>query len=137
MQRNKPRCESTAMASTIPSFSPNIYHVDHVKSYDDEPLKFDIVISFRDYGFHLTFNPWSQGLSFLFLMPSQYAQCCHDREASTGIYRQNNPVTCRISVYDSSTDRKVGVGSSIIKLCVPSLAAGSLYMEEVVVVKVN
>lgn len=43
------------------------------------------------------------------------------------------PVTCRVSVYDSSTDRKVGVGSSMMKACVPPLAAGSLYMEEVVV----
>lgn len=41
------------------------------------------------------------------------------------------PVTCRVSVYDSSTDRKVGVGASLMKACVPPLAAGSLYMEEV------
>ncbi|GFQ06614.1 upf0183 protein at3g51130 [Phtheirospermum japonicum] len=41
------------------------------------------------------------------------------------------PVTCRVSVYDSSTDSKVGVGSSMSKACVPPLPAGSLYMEEV------
>ncbi|KAL8047315.1 hypothetical protein ABFX02_08G232800 [Erythranthe guttata] len=40
-------------------------------------------------------------------------------------------ITCRISVYDSSTDRKVGVGASFMKACVPPLPDGSLYMEQV------
>ena len=41
------------------------------------------------------------------------------------------PVTCRVSIYDSSTDSKVGVGSSMEKASAPPLPAGSLYMEEV------
>jgi len=41
------------------------------------------------------------------------------------------PVTCRISIFDSSTDSKVGVGSLMDKAAVPALPAGSLYMEEV------
>ena len=41
------------------------------------------------------------------------------------------PVTCRVSIYDSSTDSKVGVGALMDKACAPPLAAGSLYMEAV------
>jgi len=41
------------------------------------------------------------------------------------------PVTCRVSVYDSSSDSKVGVGSLMDKASIPSLPSGSLYMEEV------
>lgn len=41
------------------------------------------------------------------------------------------PVACRVSVYDSSSDSKVGVGTLMNKASVPSLPAGSLYMEEV------
>ena len=41
------------------------------------------------------------------------------------------PVTCRVSVYDSSTDKKVGVGSLMNRASAPQLPAGSLYMEEV------
>lgn len=41
------------------------------------------------------------------------------------------PVTCRVSVYDSSPDIKVGVGALMNKAIVPPLPAGSLYMEEV------
>jgi hypothetical protein len=41
------------------------------------------------------------------------------------------PVTCRVCIYDSSTDSKVGVGSLMDKAVVPALPAGSLYMEEV------
>ncbi|KAK6125727.1 hypothetical protein DH2020_040531 [Rehmannia glutinosa] len=215
MQRSRRKCESTSMGSIvldlrpglgIGPFSlgmpiceafaqieqqPNIYDVVHVKYYDEEPLKLDIVISFPDHGFHLRFDPWSQrlrlieifdvkrlqmryatsliggpstlatfvavyalfgptypgvydkdrsvytlfypGLSFAFPIPSQYADCCHNREAELPLEFPDGttPVTCRVSVYDSSTDRKVGVGSSLVKACVPPLAAGSLYMEEV------
>lgn len=46
------------------------------------------------------------------------------------------PVTCRISVYDSSPNSKVGVGSLLNKALAPPLPSGSLYMEEVHV-KVN
>lgn len=41
------------------------------------------------------------------------------------------PVTCRVSIYDSSTDSKVSVGSSMDRASAPPLTAGSLYMEEV------
>lgn len=41
------------------------------------------------------------------------------------------PVTCRISIYDKSTDIKVGVGLLMNKASAPPLPAGSLYMEEV------
>lgn len=41
------------------------------------------------------------------------------------------PVTCRVSVYDGSTDKKVGVGSLMNRASAPPLPAGSLYMEEV------
>ena len=41
------------------------------------------------------------------------------------------PVTCRVSIYDSSTDSKVGVGSLMDKASAPPLPSGSLYMEEV------
>ncbi|KAL8477776.1 hypothetical protein ACS0TY_029902 [Phlomoides rotata] len=217
MQRNRRRCESTAMVSIILDLrpgvglgpfalgmpiceafaqieqQPSIYDVVHVKYYDEEPLKLDIVISFPDHGFHLRFDPWSQrlrlieifdvkrlqmryatsliggsstlatfvavyalfgptypgiydkdrgiytlfypGLSFAFPIPTQYAECCHDREAELPLEFPDGttPVTCRVSVYDSSTDRKVGVGSSMMKASVPPLATGSLYMEEVLV----
>ena len=43
------------------------------------------------------------------------------------------PVTCRVSIYDSSTDSKVGVGSLMDKASASPLPAGSLYMEEVLV----
>ncbi|CAN8268182.1 unnamed protein product [Cochlearia groenlandica] len=86
MQRNRRRCEGTAMGSTvfdlrpgvgIGPFSigmpicealaqiekqPNIYDVVHVKYHDEEPLKLDVVVSFPDHGFHLRFDPWSQVL---------------------------------------------------------------------------
>lgn len=41
------------------------------------------------------------------------------------------PVTCRVSIYDSSVDSKVGVGSLMDKASAPPLSAGSTYMEEV------
>ncbi|KAG6394562.1 hypothetical protein SASPL_145151 [Salvia splendens] len=189
-------CMPISEAFTQIQQQPNIYDVVHVKSYDEEPLKFDIVISFPDHGFHLRFDPWSQlnmrlrlieifdvkrlqvryatsliggasmlatfvavyalfgptypgiydkdlgvytlfypGLSFVFPVPSQYGQFCHDREAEVPLEFPDGttPVACRISGYDSSTGRKVGVGSSMMKACVPPLAAGSLYMEEVAV----
>ncbi|KAJ6839065.1 UPF0183 protein-like isoform X2 [Iris pallida] len=211
------RCEGTAMGSITldlrPGFGigpftigmsiseafsqvehqPNIYDVVHVKYYDEEPLKLDIVISFPDHGFHLRFDPWSQrlrlievsdvkrlqmryatsliggpstlatfvavyalfgptfpgiydkergvytlfypGLSFAFPIPSQYTNCCNEVEVSAELPLEfpdgTTPVTCRVSVYDSSLDSKVGVGSLMDKATVPPLPAGSLYMEEV------
>lgn len=170
---------------------PNIYDVVHVKYYDEEPLRLDIVISFPDHGFHLRFDPWSQrlrlieifdvkrlqmryatsliggpstlatfvavyalfgptypgiydeergvytlfypGLSFAFPIPSQYAECFQNREAELPLEFPDGttPVTCRVSIYDGSTDSKVGVGKLMDKARVPPLPAGSLYMEEV------
>lgn len=40
-------------------------------------------------------------------------------------------MTCRVCVYDSSSNCKVGVGLLLDKAIVPPLPAGSLYMEEV------
>ncbi|XP_031286930.1 UPF0183 protein At3g51130-like [Pistacia vera] len=214
-QRSRRRCEGTAMGAIvldlrpgqgIGPFSlgmpiceafaqieqqPNIYDVVHVKYFDEEPLKLDIVISFPDHGFHLRFDPWSQrlrlieifdikrlqmryatsliggpstlatfvavyalfgptfpgiydkdrsvytlfypGLSFAFPIPSQYADCCHDREAELPLEFPDGttPVTCRVSIYDSSPDKKVGVGSVMDKAIAPPMPPGSLYMEEV------
>ncbi|KAL1316505.1 UPF0183 protein At3g51130 isoform X2 [Arachis ipaensis] len=170
---------------------PNIYDVVHVKYYDEEPLKLDIVISFPDHGFHLRFDPWSQrlrlieiydvkrlqmrystsliggpstlatfvavyalfgptypgifdkergiytlfypGLSFAFPIPSQYTDCCHDGgvELPLEFPDGTTPVTCRVSIYDSSSGKKVGVGSLMDKASAPPLPAGSIYMEEV------
>ncbi|CAN1344436.1 PHAF1 protein At3g51130 [Linum perenne] len=214
-QRPRRRCEGTAMGAIvldlrpglgIGPFSlgmpiceafaqieqqPNLYDVVHVKYYDEEPLKLDIVISFPDHGFHLRFDPWSQrlrlveifdvkrlqmryatsiiggpsslatfvavyslfgptfpgiydkdrgvytlfypGLSFAFPIPGQYADCCQDREAELPLEFPDGttPVTCRVCVYDGSSDKKVGVGSLLDKAVTPPLPSGSLYMEEV------
>ncbi|EYU24078.1 hypothetical protein ABFS83_12G002500 [Erythranthe nasuta] len=215
MQRSRRRCEGTIMGSIVLDLRPgigigpfslgmpiceafaqieqqhNVYDVVHVKYYDEEPLKLDIVISFPDHGFHLRFDPWSQrlrlieiydvkrlqmryatsliggpstlatfvavyalfgptypgiydkergvytlfypGLSFAFPIPPQYAECCHKREAELPLEFPDGttPVTCRVSIYDSSTDTKVGVGSSMAKAIVPPLPDKSLYMEQV------
>ncbi|CAK7334375.1 unnamed protein product [Dovyalis caffra] len=215
LQRPRRRCEGTAMGAIvldlrpgngIGPFSlgmpiceafaqieqqPSIYDVVHVKFFDEEPLKLDIVISFPDHGFHLRFDPWSQrlrlieifdvkrlqmryatsliggpsnlatfvavydlfgptfpgiydkdrglytlfypGLSFAFPIPSQYTDCCHDREAELPLEFPDGttPVTCRVSIYDGSADKKVGVGSLMHKASVPPLLPGNLYMEEV------
>eukprot|EP00258_Populus_trichocarpa_P044613 XP_024460632.1 UPF0183 protein At3g51130 isoform X3 [Populus trichocarpa] len=214
LQRPRRRCEGTAMGvivldlrpgNGIGPFSlgmpiceafaqieqqPNIYDVVHVKHFDEEPLKLDIVLSFPDHGFHLRFDPWSQrlrlieifdvkrlqmryatsliggssnlatfvavyalfgptfpgicdkdrgvytlfypGLSFAFPIPSQYTDCCHDREELPLEFPDGTtPVTCRVSIYDGSADKKVGVGSLMHKASAPPLLPGNLYMEEV------
>ena len=43
------------------------------------------------------------------------------------------PVTCRVSIYDGSADKKVGVGSLMHKASAPPLLPGNPYMEEVLV----
>ncbi|KAM7250021.1 hypothetical protein ACFE04_021904 [Oxalis oulophora] len=214
--RPRRRCEGTAMGSIVldlkPGFSigpftigmpiceafakiehqPNIYDVVHVKYYDEEPLKLDIVIEFPDHGFHIRFDPWSQrlrlieifdvkrlqmryatsliggpstlatfaavyklfgptypgtydkercvytlfypGLSFAFPISSQqYTECIRtgDAELPLEFSDGTTPVTCRVSIYDSSAKKDVGVGSLLNKATVPPLSAGSLYMEEV------
>ncbi|XP_031476298.1 PHAF1 protein At3g51130 [Nymphaea colorata] len=89
MQRPRRRCEGTAMGAIVldlrpgggigpfnlgmpicEAFSqieqqPNIYDVVHVKYFDEEPLKLDIVVSLPDHGFHLRFDPWSQRLRLI------------------------------------------------------------------------
>ncbi|CAN7094635.1 unnamed protein product [Brassica rapa subsp. narinosa] len=169
----------------------NVYDVVHVKYYDEDPLKLDVVISFPDHGFHLRFDPSSQrlrlieiydvkrlqmrygnstiggpstlatfvavyalfgptfpgiydkergvyalfypGLSFEFPIPDQYTDCCHDGEVALPLEFSDGttPVTCRVSIYDKSSDKKVGVGKLMDRASVPPLAPGSLYMEEV------
>ncbi|KAH1266916.1 UPF0183 protein [Glycine max] len=215
LQRPRRRCEGTAMGAIvldlrpglgIGPFSlgmpiceafaqieqqPNLYDVVHVKYFDEEPLKLDIVISFPDHGFHLRFDPWSQrlrlieifdvkrlqmrystsliggpstlatfvavyalfgptypgifdkdrgiytlfypGLSFAFPIPSQFTDCCHDGgvELPLEFPDGTTPVTCRVSIYDSSSGKKVGVGALMDKASAPPLPAGSIYMEEV------
>uniref|UniRef100_A0A3Q7F4X4 Uncharacterized protein n=1 Tax=Solanum lycopersicum TaxID=4081 RepID=A0A3Q7F4X4_SOLLC len=75
----------------------------------------------------------SVGLSFAFPIPSQYTDCCRDGEAELPLEFPDGttPVTCRVSIFDSSAGSKVGVGSMMDKACTPPLPAGSLYMEEV------
>ncbi|XP_019422530.1 PREDICTED: UPF0183 protein At3g51130-like isoform X2 [Lupinus angustifolius] len=217
MLQQKPprRCEGTAMSAIILDLrpglgigpfslgmriseafaqieqQPKIYDVVHVKYYNEEPLKMDIVISFPDHGFHLCFDPWSQrlrlieiydvkrlqmrystsliggpatlatfiavyalfgptypgvydgergfytlfypGLSFAFPIPSQYTECCHNGgvELPLEFPDGTTPVTCRVSIYDSSSGKKVGVGSLMDKASAPPLPVGSIYMEEV------
>ncbi|XP_042493914.1 PHAF1 protein At3g51130 isoform X2 [Macadamia integrifolia] len=84
----------------------------------------------KDRGVYTLFYP---GLSFAFPIPTQYTDCCHDGEAELPLEFPDGttPVTCRVSIYDSSTDSKVGVGSVMDKAIAPPLPAGSLYMEEV------
>ncbi|XP_008775646.1 UPF0183 protein At3g51130 isoform X1 [Phoenix dactylifera] len=86
----------------------------------------------KDRGIYTLFYP---GLSFAFPIPRQYTNCCHDGEVSAELPLEfpdgTTPVTCRVSVYDSSSDSKVGVGTLMDKASVPPLPAGSLYMEEV------
>uniref|UniRef100_A0A7C9D597 Uncharacterized protein n=1 Tax=Opuntia streptacantha TaxID=393608 RepID=A0A7C9D597_OPUST len=214
-QRARRRCEGTAMGAIVLDLrpglgigpftlgmpiceafgqmeqQPNIYDVVHVKYFDEDPLRLDIVISFPDHGFHLRFDPWSQrlrlievydvrriqmryatsliggqtalatfiavyqlfgptypgtydkdrgvyylfypGLSFAFPIPVQYADCCNDGAAELPLEFPDGttPVTCRVCIYDSALGKKVGVGSLMDKATVPSLPAGSIYMEEV------
>lgn len=102
-----------------------------------------------------------QGLSFAFPIPSQYTDCCHEGEGIVPIFHPillflpkcsfsllnycisvsaqlplefpdgTTPVTCRVSIYDSSLAKKVGVGTLLDKAVAPPLPHGSLYMEEV------
>ncbi|GMH06525.1 hypothetical protein Nepgr_008365 [Nepenthes gracilis] len=89
LQRPRRRCEGTAMGAIVLDLrpglgigpftigmpiceafaqieqQPNIYDVVHVKYFDEEPLRLDIVISFPDHGFHLRFDPWSQRLRLI------------------------------------------------------------------------
>ncbi|CAN6206694.1 unnamed protein product [Urochloa humidicola] len=84
-------------------------------------------------GIYTLFYP---GLSFAFPIPSQYTNLFTNGEVAEAdlpleFPDGTTPVTCRVSIYDSSTDSKVGVGSLMDKAAVPALPAGSLYMEEV------
>ncbi|KAJ4967059.1 hypothetical protein NE237_018908 [Protea cynaroides] len=85
----------------------------------------------KERGVYTLFYP---GLSFAFPIPTQYtADCCHDGEAELPLEFPDGttPVTCRVSIYDSSTNTKVGVGSFMDKALAPLLPSGSFYMEEV------
>ncbi|KAI3855365.1 hypothetical protein MKX03_025323 [Papaver bracteatum] len=84
----------------------------------------------KDRGVYSLFYP---GLSFAFPIPSQYTDCCHDGEAELPLEFPDGttPVTSRVSIYDKSSESKVGVGALMTKALAPPLPAGSLYMEEV------
>ncbi|GFY93946.1 hypothetical protein Acr_09g0003920 [Actinidia rufa] len=84
----------------------------------------------KDRGVYTLLYP---GLSFAFPIPSQYTDCCHDGGAELPLEFPDGttPVTCRVSIYDSSTDSKVGAGSLMDKASAPPLPSGSLYMEVV------
>nr|CAB3468998.1 unnamed protein product [Digitaria exilis] len=87
----------------------------------------------KERGIYTLFYP---GLSFAFPIPSQYTNLFTNGEVADAdlpleFPDGTTPVTCRVSIYDSSTDSKVGVGSLMDKAAVPALPAGSLYMEEV------
>ncbi|WVZ78523.1 hypothetical protein U9M48_026220 [Paspalum notatum var. saurae] len=85
----------------------------------------------KERGIYTLFYP---GLSFAFPIPSQYTNLFTNGEVADlplEFPDGTTPVTCRVSIYDSSTDSKVGVGSLMDKAAVPALPAGSLYMEEV------
>ncbi|KAF7110132.1 hypothetical protein CFC21_110285 [Triticum aestivum] len=85
----------------------------------------------KERGMYTLFYP---GLSFAFPIPSQYTNFFNNGEVADlplEFPDGTTPVTCRVSIYDSSTDSKVGVGSLMDKAVIPALPAGSLYMEEV------
>lgn len=85
----------------------------------------------KERGIYTLFYP---GLSFAFPIPSQYTNLFTNGEVADlplEFPDGTTPVTCRVCIYDSSTDSKVGVGSLMDKAMVPALPAGSLYMEEV------
>ncbi|WOL13142.1 UPF0183 protein [Canna indica] len=86
----------------------------------------------KDRGTYILFYP---GLSFAFPIPSQYTYCYQNTEVSAELPLElpdgTTPVTCRVCIYDSSSDSKVGVGALLDKAIVPPLPTGSLYMEEV------
>ncbi|XP_078446122.1 PHAF1 protein At3g51130 isoform X2 [Wolffia australiana] len=82
-------------------------------------------------GVYTLFYP---GLSFAFPIPSQYSSSCLNGEIVPELPLEfpdgTTPVTCRVSIYDNSSDSKVGVGSMMDKALVPPLPSDSLYMEE-------
>ncbi|TVU01113.1 hypothetical protein EJB05_53437 [Eragrostis curvula] len=85
----------------------------------------------KERGIYTLFYP---GLSFAFPIPSQYTDLFTNGEVADlplEFPDGTTPVTCRVSIYDSSTDSKVGVGSLMNKAIVPALPSGSLYMEEI------
>jgi hypothetical protein len=82
----------------------------------------------KERGIYTLFYP---GLSFAFPIPSQYTNLFTNGEVADlplEFPDGTTPVTCRVSIFDSSTDSKVGVGSLMDKAATPALPAGSLYM---------
>ncbi|CAM8912215.1 unnamed protein product [Rhodiola kirilowii] len=69
------------------------------------------------------------GLSFAFPIPTQYSDCIPDGEAELPLEfpdsSSTTTVTSRVSIYDSSTDSKVGIGSKMGKAIAPPLPVGS------------
>ncbi|KMZ72432.1 hypothetical protein ZOSMA_164G00140 [Zostera marina] len=56
-----PICEVFAQVNE----QPNVFDMVHLKDYDEDPLKMDVVISFPDHGFHLRFDPQCQRLRLI------------------------------------------------------------------------
>ncbi|KAG6392790.1 hypothetical protein SASPL_147016 [Salvia splendens] len=165
MHRNRPRCESTAMISTILTLRPGRglgpfslgkrQYMCSICVFNRKDWEFmtktwactlhftlDYPLCFRcPHSMHSSVMPVKVIVIILFLYYNIFlfhgAQCTFASSLTAEVPLEfpdgTTPVACRISVYDSSTDSKVGVGSSMMKACVPPLAAGSLYMEEVAV----
>ncbi|RDX87355.1 UPF0183 protein, partial [Mucuna pruriens] len=68
-----PICETYAQIEQ----QPNTYNAVHVKYFDEEPLKLDIVISFPNHGFHLHFDMWSQRLRLIEIFDVKRLEMCY------------------------------------------------------------
>ncbi|RDY00111.1 UPF0183 protein, partial [Mucuna pruriens] len=118
---------------------PNIYDAAHVKYFDEKPLKLNIILHLNeifdvkrlemryftsfigrqstlavfvtDRGIYTLFY---LSISFAFPIPSRFTNYCHDDEGvklPLEFLDGTTPVTCCVSIYDSSSSKKVGGGS--------------------------
>ncbi|RDY04549.1 UPF0183 protein, partial [Mucuna pruriens] len=117
----------------------NIYNMMHVKYFGEKPIKLyiiawriirckvtsDVLFCFLDWNtinfsyfcccICIAFAPYSirvSFVSFVFLIPSQFTNYCHDRgvEFLLEFLDETTLVTCHVSIYDSSFGKKVGEG---------------------------
>ena len=82
-------------------------------------------------GFYSFLHTWLLVMPTLQLLISWFLLFYLTAELPLEFPDGTTPVTCRVSIYDSSSGKKVGVGSLMDKASAPPLPAGSLYMEEV------
>ncbi|RID46807.1 hypothetical protein BRARA_I03447 [Brassica rapa] len=134
MQRTSRRLEGTAMGSTVFDLKPgvgigpfyigmpicdafgkieqdsNVYDVVHVKYYDEDPLKLDVVISFPDHGFHLRFDPSSQRLRLIEIYDVKRLQMRYGNSTIGGPSTLATFVACNfmISVGEGETEANRG-----------------------------